>query len=60
MLILLQFIIQYSRVFRVSALFMRDLTSDWWNDLVKQFHTGAFPDLLNNCTQLFVCLLKIT
>lgn len=36
------------------------ITSDWWNDLVEQFHTGAFPDLLNNGTQLFIGLLKIT
>lgn len=36
------------------------ITSDWWNNLVKQFHTGAFPNLLNNCTQLFIGLFKIT
>ena len=27
---------------------MVGLTSYWWNDLVQQFHTGAFPDLLDD------------
>lgn len=35
-------------------------TSNGWNDLVQQLHTGALPDLLYNSPQLLICLFKIT
>ena len=35
-------------------------TSDGRYDLVEQFHTGAFPDLLYDGSQLLVGLLKVT
>lgn len=48
----------------------RDRDSDWdkipalttcgGHHLVQQLHTGALPDFLNYCSQLFVGLLQVT
>ena len=44
--------------FNLFSLFR--LTSYWGDDLVQQFHTGAFPDFLYNGSQFFIGLLKVT
>lgn len=36
------------------------LTTCRRNHLVQQLHTGALPDFLNYCSQLFVGLLQVT
>lgn len=36
------------------------LASYGWDDLVQQLHTGAFPDLLDDGSQLLIGLFKVT
>lgn len=35
------------------------LASNGWDDLVEQLHTGAFPDLLDDRSQLLIGLFKV-
>lgn len=36
------------------------LTPSWRHHLVKQFHTGPLPDLLNDSSEFLIGLLQIT
>jgi hypothetical protein len=35
-------------------------TSYWRDDLVQELHAGPLPDLLDDCPQLLIGLLKVT
>lgn len=36
------------------------LASYRWDDLIQELHTGAFPDLLDDGSQLLIGLFKVT